>query len=118
MGLGLSLAQAIVNRHKGEIELISKEGQGTTFIIRLPLAPEKPRSKAKGAKKRIRGSNILIIAEEGIVKDLTTQLLVSKGGKVTTEMRVTEIHKAKVKPALFKPPKGYTEQVIPVGGPQ
>ena len=40
--------------------------------------------KSSKEKKRIRGSNILIIAEEGIVKDLIAQLLVSKGGTVTT----------------------------------
>jgi two-component system, cell cycle sensor histidine kinase and response regulator CckA len=84
MGLGLSLAYAIINRHKGEIEVISQEGQGATFIIRLPLAPKTPPSKAKGPKKRIRDSNILIIADEVIVKDLLSQLLVSKGGRVTT----------------------------------
>jgi len=82
MGLGLSLAYAIINRHKGEIEVISQEGQGATFIIKLPLAPETPPSKSKGPKKRIRDSNILIIADEGFVKDLLSQLLVSKGGRV------------------------------------
>jgi len=84
MGLGLSLAYAIINRHKGEIEVMSREGQGATFIIKLPLAPETPPSQAKGAKKRIRDSNIMIIADEVIVKDLLSQLLVSKGGRVTT----------------------------------
>ncbi|MBW1703564.1 MAG: PAS domain S-box protein [Deltaproteobacteria bacterium] len=82
LGLGLSLAYAIINRHKGEIEVMSQEGQGATFTIKLPLAPEPPPSKAKGPKKRIRDSNILIIADGGIVKDLLSQLLVSKGGKV------------------------------------
>ena len=84
MGLGLSLAYAIINRHKGEIEVMSQERQGATFTIKLPLAPETPPSTAQGPKKRIRDSNTLIIADEGIVKDLLSQLLVSKGGKVTT----------------------------------
>ncbi len=84
MGLGLSLAYAIIDRHKGEIEVMSQEGQGATFIIKLPLAPKTPPSKTKGPKKRIRDSNILIIADEVIVKDLLSQLLVSKGGRVTT----------------------------------
>ncbi len=83
MGLGLSQAHAIIGRHKGEIEVMSQEGQGATFIIKLPLAPETSLSRSKGAKKRIRDSNIAIIADEGIVKDLLAQLLVSKGGRVT-----------------------------------
>ncbi|WP_456403059.1 two-component system sensor histidine kinase NtrB [Persephonella sp.] len=37
-GLGLSVVKRIVNDHRGEIEFISKEGEGTEFIIKLPLA--------------------------------------------------------------------------------
>jgi len=36
-GLGLSIAKWIVDRHGGRIEVTSKEGQGTTFAIWLPL---------------------------------------------------------------------------------
>lgn len=37
-GLGLALAQRIVKIHKGDIEVQTAPGQGTTFIIRLPSA--------------------------------------------------------------------------------
>jgi len=36
-GLGLSIANWIVERHGGRIEVDSKEGQGTTFAIWLPV---------------------------------------------------------------------------------
>lgn len=36
-GLGLSITQWIVDKHGGKIEVDSKEGQGTTFCIWLPL---------------------------------------------------------------------------------
>jgi signal transduction histidine kinase len=37
-GLGLSIAYYIVNGHDGEIEVESKEGEGTTFSVRLPIS--------------------------------------------------------------------------------
>ena len=36
-GLGLSIAMRIIEQHRGLLEVISKQGKGTTFIIYLPL---------------------------------------------------------------------------------
>jgi two-component system NtrC family sensor kinase len=38
MGLGLSVSYGIVKNHSGDIEVRSEEGQGTTFIVRLPVS--------------------------------------------------------------------------------
>ena len=38
-GLGLSIVQAVVEKHGGEIKVNSKEGAGTEFVIELPLDP-------------------------------------------------------------------------------
>jgi PAS domain S-box-containing protein len=37
-GLGLSICQAIVSQHKGEIAVISKPGEGSEFILKIPVA--------------------------------------------------------------------------------
>ena len=36
-GLGLAIAQHIINEHKGEIKVKSRLGEGTEFIVKLPL---------------------------------------------------------------------------------
>ncbi len=39
-GIGLSLAKSIVEKHKGAIEVTSKEGQGACFTVTLPLGED------------------------------------------------------------------------------
>jgi len=44
-GLGLAIVQRVVDRHRGRIRVESVQGEGTTFILSLPMGPlEKPRS--------------------------------------------------------------------------
>jgi len=41
-GQGLAIAHAIVERHRGTIGFESTPGQGTTFVVRLPLGEPEP----------------------------------------------------------------------------
>lgn len=42
VGLGLSIAHAIIQEHGGSIEVISPRAQGSRFRIRLPIQPSMP----------------------------------------------------------------------------
>lgn len=45
-GIGLALVQALVASHNGTISVESTEGEGTTFVIRLPFTQEQVSAKA------------------------------------------------------------------------
>ncbi|MFH1240761.1 MAG: ATP-binding protein [Pseudomonadota bacterium] len=79
-GLGLSLAFGIVTRHGGDIEVISREGQGATFIVRLPIAQPSP--EYKGIKAGIKNSRVLIISDQGVLQDLLLKSFLNKGARV------------------------------------
>ena len=46
VGLGLAVSYGIIQRHHGRIEVQSKEKEGTTFIVYLPLKIEEPAAKS------------------------------------------------------------------------
>ena len=46
-GLGLSVSYGLIKNHGGEIKVKSKENQGTTFTVILPIPGEKVTSESK-----------------------------------------------------------------------
>ncbi len=50
-GLGLYIVEAIIKQHNGDIQFTSIEGEGTTFIVTLPLAKEATKSKKENKGK-------------------------------------------------------------------
>jgi two-component system, NtrC family, sensor kinase len=42
-GLGLSIVYSIIENHKGSLQVLTEEGQGTTFIISLPIYQNTPK---------------------------------------------------------------------------
>ncbi len=86
IGLGLSLSYAAINRHYGEIEVSSKEDQGTIITIRLPCVSQDRKSKAGSARRKINNAHILIIEEEDMLRQLLSQLLGGKGYRVVSAL--------------------------------
>jgi PAS domain S-box-containing protein len=90
-GLGLNLSRAIIQRHHGEMEISSKENEGTMVTVRLPLARREGRDKKKPLnRKRIKNARILIIEEDPVIGDLLLQTLESKGSKVAVTASAAE----------------------------
>ncbi len=77
-GLGLCMARAVLKRHKGELELQSSQGRGTTATLRMPLFKEGARQGKSGPRKR-KNTRILIMEEDHMIRELLSQVLSSKG---------------------------------------
>ncbi|MBM3333427.1 diguanylate cyclase [Candidatus Sumerlaeota bacterium] len=92
-GLGLSLVRSIVLRHKGEIDVKSKPGEGTTFLIRLPAYTEQEKvGAASAAVAELADQSsaapegpvrVLLIDDEPSVLDTYSDVLASRGYDVT-----------------------------------
>jgi signal transduction histidine kinase len=85
-GLGLSMVYGIVERHRGKLEIESTAGQGTTFIIRLPLAENSTASvSAIPAEEKPRSSlKVLIVDDEPSVLEVVSAYLRCDGHAVAT----------------------------------
>jgi signal transduction histidine kinase len=50
-GLGLALVQKIVDMHHGEIEVSSRAGEGSRFVIRIPVDQASVNQTAPGKRE-------------------------------------------------------------------
>ncbi len=75
-GLGLSTVWGLVQGQGGRITIESTPGQGTTFHIRVPTAPEPAAvEEEEEALQAIAGLRILVIDDEASVRDFMPRLL-------------------------------------------
>jgi two-component system cell cycle sensor histidine kinase/response regulator CckA len=76
-GLGLSTVHGIVQRCKGEIEVRSEPGQGTTFFVRFPLAQGAPAEVPPPSPKptKPRAIRILVADDEAMVRRSMRRML-------------------------------------------
>ena len=92
LGLGLAIVKTIIDLMEGEIKLDSRSGEGSTFIIRIPLKtgtlPEETRpaetpEPATGAAVAEEQLHILVAEDEAINRIYLERFLQSRGWKTT-----------------------------------
>jgi signal transduction histidine kinase len=89
-GLGLSLSYGIIQEHGGSIRAESKLGQGTVFIIELPLTADAGSTAPDAAAAASaplpsgRGKSVLVVDDEPDILELIRQTLEKRGYKIQT----------------------------------
>jgi signal transduction histidine kinase/ActR/RegA family two-component response regulator len=86
-GLGLSVVYGILTRHGGQIEVHSQVGQGSEFVIRLPMGGEmsSDAGPSPGSDHETKGkARILVIDDEMRVREALHDLLAGRGHTVVT----------------------------------
>lgn len=109
LGLGMAITKHIVELHGGTVRAESPgEGQGATFVLRLPVmivhaaevAPsevdaERPRPAGEdhprpAALVRLDGIHVLVVDDESDARELLTTILVQSGAVVTAASSVPD----------------------------
>ncbi len=83
-GLGLAITHSIIKKHKGNITVISKSGEGTTFNIYLPVSSGKLSvSKSQAVVADIPESiKILVMDDDEMVRDIASEILAHLGCEI------------------------------------
>ncbi len=86
-GLGMSIAKNLVEKMGGTITFESKEGVGTTFVIRVPfkidLDADKREEQKDVSEKSIKGLHILLAEDNELNMEIAEFVLQNEGADVT-----------------------------------
>jgi PAS domain S-box-containing protein len=84
-GLGLSLCLGIITEHKGQIYAESRLGEGSTFIVELPVVVEdKQLEMPEPIAEEATGAKILVVDDELAILQFLERVLTDEGHEVET----------------------------------
>ena len=82
-GLGLASVLGIMRTHKGDIEVESTVGQGTTFRVVFPTTTARATARGEAPRGSLDGHGlVLVIDDDENVRRTTTRLVASQGFEV------------------------------------
>ncbi|HPV50259.1 MAG TPA: response regulator, partial [Smithellaceae bacterium] len=82
-GMGLASAYGIIRNHGGYIQVESRPGRGTSFIIYLPPSNHKAQDEPQKESRIYKGTEtILLIDDEQMIIDVASRILEELGYKV------------------------------------
>jgi signal transduction histidine kinase/CheY-like chemotaxis protein len=82
LGVGLAVAQALAQRHRGSLELTTAPGQGTTVRLRLPTAGGSHSAPIPTPPMSRRRRRVLVVDDEKAILETLTQGLEHDGYEV------------------------------------
>ena len=82
VGLGLATVYGIVTKARGQIELDSEPGRGTTVTVILPAVRRASDDDPSPSAPRGRGETVLVVEDADAVRVLTGRILYSAGYQV------------------------------------
>ncbi len=75
-GLGLSIVYGIIKQHNGYINVSSRPGEGSTFLLYLPEVKERPRETRSAVREAKGGRETLLLAEDNAdIRAVTSDIL-------------------------------------------
>jgi len=87
-GMGLTIVSSIVNRHRGVLNIESRDQQGTSVIMKIPIwtgiTQEKEQKKADLLPVAFRPLSILVVDDDDSSRKIAARLLNHQGHSVDT----------------------------------
>ncbi len=103
-GLGLAQVHGIIRSHEGHIDVQTQEGEGTAFIIYLPVLATRPDTQAPKRERLVRGKGETIL----VVEDAKAMRRAVADGLQMLDYRVLEATNGREALALFEQ---YTDEI-------